>query len=352
MKITEKQIHQILEKAIWTPSGDNCQPWTFEWDQKHLKIFHDADRASHPLNPIGVTSILSLGCLLESIRLSSSEFSCKVSHSFQDFKNTGIAHWATVTFDEDNTERNPLADMLLTRNTDRRFFNGGDLRPELFEQTEMSTAQLHILNQPNQELINYIVEAEMLLLDHPGMLPETLKWARFSLADARKTRDGLSWRNLGAKFWEVPLMPIIRDFPKILKVAKYAIAPQHRSRIKKQLKSSAGVVCVSAPISDKKNIVTAGSLMMNAWLSLTRENYGVQPLTLSSTICTCAEQGLLELPEKWLKFFNEGENVLKKSFKISSERSPIWMLRTGRSTPLPDRAKTFRLPVSSVFSHK
>jgi hypothetical protein len=350
----EHELRHILEKAIWAPSGDNCQPWTFEWDGETLRIFHDSQRAKHPLNPRGYASFIALGCLLESIEVAASEFGFTPQVHFLELGNEGIAPWVNVRFNPANSEKSPLAEQLLRRCTDRREFQGGGLESDFFDKSEQASARLHVLASPERELIDYIVESEQLLVEHPEILPSTLSWARFSLKHARETMDGLSWRNMGAKFWEVPMMPWIRDHQAVFKIAKLSIGPQHRARVTRQLRTSAGVVCVSAPAADShpERVAHCGSLMMNAWLSLTAKGYGVQPLTLASTTGMCIRTIAMNVPEKWIRFHKQGADILRRHFSIPAGNEPVWMIRTGRSSPLPEKARTFRKPLQSVLTCK
>lgn len=344
MKINEIQLRKVLEKASWSPSGDNCQPWTFEWNGEKLVILHDAQRGDHPVNPGGVASMLALGCLLEYIDIAASEHGFKIQTTILDLKNEGNVPWAQVRFEPSEAGKNPLSDSLLDRCTDRRSFKGGELRADLFQKLEHGPAKLHFLPKPDSELIEYIVESEQLLTDHPHILPATMKWTRFSAKSIRETQDGMSWRNLGANFWEVPTMPLIRDYRPFFQVVRHMIAPQHRVRVGKQLKSSAGVVCVSVSKKGNESIVAAGQLMMNAWLSLTRQGYGVQPLTLASMVNMCSIEGIMPLSEKWRKFHRDGQNILRRHLSVSPGATPAWMIRTGISTSLPDNCKTLRRP--------
>lgn len=162
----------------------------------------------------------------------------------------------------------------------------------------------------------------------------------------------MSWRNMGTKFWEIPAMPLLRDFPIAHVLARFCLSPQHRARVNKQLSTSAGIVCVSAPrpMQERGALVDSGRLMMNAWLSLTNHQYGVQPLTLASLIGLCALEGVIELPETWMRFFRSGEKLLQNSFSIPEGNTTIWMIRAGRSSPLPKKAKTFRRPLSDLLT--
>jgi hypothetical protein len=344
IKITKDQIRLILEKANWSPSGDNCQPWTYEWNGESLVIFHDAPRGEHPVNPGGVASMIALGCLLELIDIAASEHGFTIQTKLLDLKNEGILPWAQVRFEPNSAGINSLADAIRNRSTDRRFFKGGELRADFFQKLEHGPAKLHVLPKPNSELIDYIVESEQLLVDHPHILPATMKWTRFSQKSAQATKDGMSWRNLGAKIWEIPTMPLIRDYRSVFMILRHMMAPQHRARVKQQLKSSAGVVSVSSSVKGNEGFVAAGRLMMNAWLSLTKNGYSVQPLTLASMTALCSVEGIMPLPEKWQNFHRGGLNILRKHLSIPSESTPVWMIRTGLSTPLPENFKTLRKP--------
>ncbi len=348
--MTNQQLNQILEKAIWAPSGDNCQPWSFKWVGSSLLIFHDADRAAHPLNPEGVASLLSLGCLLEAIALAASEFGLRIQCRFRTFQLSQRSVWVEVLFQNSPLPPDPLAGMLLKRCTDRRLYQDGDLSPDMFSKKECDSARLHLLSSPSAELTDYIAQAEQLLFDFPNVLPATLKWVRFSVHRARLLGDGLSWRNMGVHFWELPMMPLFRDFPDSLRLFKPIIVPQHRARVQKQLQSSAGLVCVSVSVKPSgEAIVAGGRLMMNAWLALTQLEYGAHPFTLASAICMCSKRGMVRLPKKWALLFEKGDDLLRRHFQIPPGSDPVWLMRTGHSTALPEKSKTFRRPLSEYF---
>lgn len=347
-------IDQIIEKSVRSPSGDNCQPWTFEWDGETLGIIHSAGRADHPLNPAGTASMLSLGCLLSAIDLAASDFQFHTSFSLEKPNQQDESLWARVQFLTSDRPQNHLSEVLLHRSTDRRLYTGGELNSEMLreiivQQNSFAPARIHILPKPNQRLINYIVKAEQLLLDHSEILPATLKWVRFTMNQVRKTRDGMWWQNVGFRFWELPMGLILRDFPFVLNILGPVLRPQISIRLKRQLESSAGLVCISIPNIDSSNIVHAGRLMMMVWLSLNQQGYGVQPLTICSMISLCARYGLIELPRKWIDFFREGENILRQEFSIPLGLEPIWMIRTGQATPLPDKSRTFRRPLEEIL---
>jgi hypothetical protein len=355
--ISDQQIRVLVKKAQLSPSGDNCQPWSFEWNGSTLSIFHLESRARHPLDPQGATSVLNLGCLLEAILIAASEIQAHASYTLGELVPGSAAPWAEVRFRPSMEPLDPLASSLEKRCTDRRLFQGGNLSATLFKdlvssENKILNAELHRAAQFTSELIQYLLDSETKMVEHPSGLPAILNWVRFSKWHAMKTGDGLSWRNLMAKFWELPLIFLVRNRPWVLKMIRRIVMIQFRKRAKLQVESSAGLVCVSIPASgdDMINIIEAGRLMMRAWLCLNKEGYGVHPLTIASIPILYKKLGVLDnFFTKHVEYITRGERVLQKAFGISEQRIPIWMIRTGRSTPLPSNARTFRRPVEDIL---
>jgi hypothetical protein len=215
-------------------------------------------------------------------------------------------------------------------------------------------ARIHWTSALEGDITDYIVDTEKIMMTHPDILPAVLIWVRFTLKEARLRRDGLTWQNLGANFWELPLMVLIREFPGIMKFFSIFSLPQHSARVRKQLRSSAGVVLISIPArkGNFTDVVQAGRLMMRTWLSLTHLDYGVQPLTLCSHPIYWTRQDLLDVHFKnQVHLYEKGHKLLQKVFALPSDRVPIWMIRTGRSTPLPEHMRTLRRPVEQTLKY-
>jgi len=358
MSLNKEHIQRVVAKAMLSPSGDNSQPWIFQWDGTTLNVIHQESRGSHPLNPAGIASMISFGCVLEAIAIGASEFRCSTSFTLEDFAS-GDSTWARVRFGPSTCALDPLSDVISQRTTDRRFFAKGDLPVTMLQsiaanEHHYAPARIHWTSELEGELTDYILDAEKIMMTHPDILPAVLKWVRFTLKQARLTRDGLSWRNMGIKIWELPAMALIREFPGILKFLTNFTVPGHRARVRKQLQSSAGVVLISIPATkgNFKDVVQAGRLMMRTWLSLTQLNYGVQPLTLCTHPIYWARQGLLDAEfQKIAHIYESGHSLLQKVFSLPPDRVPVWMIRTGRSTPLPENMRTFRRPVEQTLKY-
>lgn len=353
--LSSEQLRDIIQKAIWAPSGDNCQPWTFEYHDNILFIYHDHQKAKHPLNHDGIASMLSMGTLLESVRLACTDYGYQVSVQLLPFNTEAKSCWAKLSFQQKAMIVHPLSAVLLHRTTDRRLFRGGQLLAQKINcaltSRDLHLVKFHWTREISPELIKFIVRVERLMIDHPCILHKVLEWTRFSEKQINDSRDGLSHVNLGVKFYEIPLLLLFRKFPKMISLFRPMIRGQHCSRVKAQLKSSAGLICVSAPSNSSEAIVQGGSLMMRAWLELNQNQFGVQPFTLASMLVYLAAQGKFEanISDPWRHVLREGEKILRESFSIPQGFVPLWMIRTGASTELPENARTLRHSIDDVL---
>lgn len=114
-------IHQILELARWTPSGDNTQCWRFEIvDAAHF-VVHGFDTREHCVYDLdGHPSQISLGALLETIAISASAHGARAevtrrrdSAEHRPVFDVHVVADATVV-------RSPLVDAITERSVQRR----------------------------------------------------------------------------------------------------------------------------------------------------------------------------------------------------------------------------------------
>ena len=67
---SREQLHRILERARWAPSGDNTQPWRFEIPAEGHVVVRGFDTRDHVLYDFdGRASQIAHGALLETLRI-------------------------------------------------------------------------------------------------------------------------------------------------------------------------------------------------------------------------------------------------------------------------------------------
>ena len=114
-------IEQILDLARWAPSGDNTQPWRFEYvDESHV-VVHGFDTRDHCVYDLtGHPSQMSIGTLLETMRIAASAHGLRTHCE----RRLGMPD-TTPTFDvrfvaDAGVAPDPLIAQIRTRSVQRR----------------------------------------------------------------------------------------------------------------------------------------------------------------------------------------------------------------------------------------
>lgn len=111
---------KIANIARWAPSGDNCQPWRFEFvDENHLVISEHQDIDNDVYDLHGQARYLSIGALLENISMAASIFESVAAITRRKIEN-GSHLVFDVEFKKDDTVKpHPLTPYITRRSTQR-----------------------------------------------------------------------------------------------------------------------------------------------------------------------------------------------------------------------------------------
>lgn len=101
--VDSKNLLDILDRARWAPSGDNCQPWTFEIfpgkDRVRIHLVQDVDNVYEYCN--GRPAWIGVGTLIENISLVSSVYgiTCSIAEISDFVEGQG---YVDVNFSSDD----------------------------------------------------------------------------------------------------------------------------------------------------------------------------------------------------------------------------------------------------------
>ena len=350
------ELRTILSLASRAPTGDNTQPWTFVWNGSLLEIAFDPVRAHHILDYSRSTSLIALGCLIESIAIAASQFGFSIEWDFRGFPEQEPRICTGIRFTHTAAPADPLLPAVQIRATDRRPFKGGPLpateMKDVWDRFDRKDSTFIHLAPKSEPLVRYFLEAETLTGAHSRILKDTIKWVRFTRHEIQSTHDGMPWAGLGLSSMHYPAMRLMQKLPAIIAVANRAgLRAIQRQILKRPLTSSSGFVCISISGEENRSLIDAGRLAIRAWFRLNEMNYGVQPLTISSVLMYDQAKGIID-PESQRLFgpqFRQGEKVVREAFSIPPKLSPVWMFRTGLSNPMPESARTLRKPIDELL---
>lgn len=352
----KKTIRLVLEEAIKAPSGDNIQPWKMVLQNNLLTVAFDPERVQGLLDWRRIPTLLSLGCLVESIRICASGKGLGVDIRFEETPEFRVL----VHFSPSSLPSDPLYHKFPHRLVDRRVYRGGSLSDPLFQAVldEMKAFQafgLDFSGPKTEGLIPFLKKAEGLLFSHERPHRELYKWIRFSPAERDRTRDGFYWKNLGVNFIQSRVLKLFKNY-RLQKFFNPLFLTFFLSLSGRNMKSSAGFGCIKGRNLAPETAMTSGRLFLRIWTVLNGGGYALQPYTISIVHALWSKTN--DFPEEIKPAFRglarEGEKIIKEGFHLKEDEYPLMLFRTGLApkTPLPSDARTLRRPLEDILMVK
>jgi len=120
----EDTLERILELARWAQSGDNEQPWRFErLSEMGLVVRFHGHKENDVYDYDGRPKLVSLGCLVESLRLAASRFGWGMRWRYAAAAAAAPGGRLEVEFEETpGLAEDRLCDLLQLRSVDRRTY--------------------------------------------------------------------------------------------------------------------------------------------------------------------------------------------------------------------------------------
>lgn len=345
---------RILDQARWAPNIDNSQPFYFAWRGEGLEIQRDAARDRVRGNSGHYASLVGLGCLIEYIRIAAGGEGPDARYEVPENPAGKSGPWARVTFRAGGSN-DQLRAGLRQRASDRRLYKGGSLQDPVLQDVEadlqgIESCELLFLEEPGPDLLQYLKGAMAIMWQDKQMLPEVLKWIRWSDVEAARTKDGMPWRSLAISYPISRLMLLVSRSSLFRRLARRSGGPQRQQeqQLERQIGTSAALGCFVITRPDPAALVQVGRGFVRAWLRFNLAGYGVQVLASPALHALQHETGVLpsDLPEPVMRLFSSGKEVICRAFHAPQDRLPAWMFRVGRSTPLPERMRTYRRPLA------
>jgi hypothetical protein len=335
------------------PSGENCQPWAFRWDGNKLSVIHLPDRAQNQINYKGFVSLFSLGFLFETLRVAASAEGL-VPH-FTNLFDPDRPICAEVWFEPAGVPVDPLFPMLDRRFTDRRPFLKGTVPADLVSATANDAkdtgCSFYWSEKPTEEFLRWTCEAESFFWYNDVFHRDYTRWIRLTTKEALATRDGIPWWSLGVPYLVsrllIPLKSYkVQEFGNSIGFLKIT-----KNVLRKQVKSSAAVCCITIRSVSPDTVLQAGQLGMRVWLRCNQCDFGFHPLSLAALLSHYSQIGVADhlypgLSEKGRR----GVAALRNCFKYPDNEIPLWLFRTGRTVGFPGERRTLRLDTSELLS--
>jgi nitroreductase len=277
-------LEAIFTLARWAPSGDNTQPWRFEYKSDQHVVVHGHDTRTTVVYDLqGRASQLALGGLLETITLAASGQGLQV-----EIQRRETVPDTTPTFDVYFSPRSgapdPLEPFIRARCTQRKPFSQRPLRQELYRRLEDSVApdyQIFWLNTPEMrwamaKLLFQNAQLRLTLPEAYAVHANVIEWA------AQFSEDKIPDQALGLDKMTARLMRWALKSWKRVQVLNNYFAGTWLPRL--QMDVLPAIYCATHAVIIARqqpqtldDYITAGRMMQRFWLTATQLGLQFQP---------------------------------------------------------------------------
>ncbi len=280
-----KRLASLLRYAALAPSGHNTQPWTVRITGDGLRIGSDPKRWLPQVDPHNRELALSIGAFLENLIAASPGHGYKVDYTViantpKDANLVDVRLSPAQESDQATLERIRL----------RRTVRNGQLRRPL------SSADIGGLlghtgangskptsayffptgSAQSRYLAAATIEANQAQASREDAQEELADWIRFSNAEARAHRDGLTPESL-----EISGFPgwYIRHFMDRASVMKQSFRHQGLDRVRQQVENCGGWLLLTSPDSALVSLLETGRRTERIWLEARDRRIAIHPMT-------------------------------------------------------------------------
>jgi nitroreductase len=274
----------IMRAAVYSPSGENCQPWRFEVQADRIRIFNlpDRDRSLYNFRQLG--SYVAHGALAENLVLTLTEagYSAEVE-PFPDAGNPELT--AQIRFTKTQPKRDPLVDVMGDRATNRKPYLqapfAGSERSAIEACTFGRAASVVFLEDKikREAVAKAMTVGDRLLFENRAIHDFLFSHINWTLRKERKERRGFYIKTLELPLPVELVFRLVRYWGvlRILNAIGFSkMAAQGNTSL--YLASSAfGAVVANG--NGPADFFEGGRVMQRVWLTATSLGLSIQPVT-------------------------------------------------------------------------
>ncbi|MDP3901877.1 MAG: hypothetical protein Q8Q37_02805 [bacterium] len=334
-------IKDILDYAIWAPSGDNSQPWAFQIGGDSLLIYNLPDKDNPYLNFEQSGSYIAHGGLIENMVIAASHFgySSKVD-LFPSATDKNLV--AEVFFSKsDSVRQDALFEFIKKRHTNRRPYKNIPLTAEqrsgiLRASQESESGGIKLLESEKEKQIagKAGALAEIVILENKklhGLLFKDVVWNE---SREKRLRHGLYINAMEFNPVQKIMFRLAKNWP-LMKLAIHLGLPRFIAKEDSKLYASGsamGIITMSG--NNSRDYVNAGRLMQRVWLKATSFGLVLQPVTATLFF---AQRIISEKTENLLSSYHislmkSAYDDIKRTFDVGNETIAM-MFRLGEAGP-------------------
>lgn len=276
----------LVEAAIRAPSGDNCQPWHFRFNRDRVQIDILADRAQSAFDFRHRATFISVGAVLENIRVQAACMGLAVTVSYPSDASVPVTcaslRWGAPADERCHTR---LA-ALRNRTVNRRPFLPLRIAAEkqrTWTAEPIPGTEVTII-EDRREIARWarlIYLGDRIRWTHPTLHAELFAKMLFSRAEAERKRAGLEIDRLGAGPIAAQIMRLLRPWERMERFSRYGVDRMLASQTQALASCAGALVLVTIRDNEAAQWIRAGEQVQRLWITAHQQGLCVQPLPVA-----------------------------------------------------------------------
>lgn len=352
-EVSDAQLRQCVAAGLLATSGDNIQPWRFEWDGCDLWIRLDADRAAGAYDVRGLASWTAMGAAVENISVAAASMGLGVSVEIVSPDDaTPVLRLAFHR--QGRPVGDPLCGALPRRCVNRRPYRREPISVGTLDRLAMAARQAGPVRvswasaRDRTPLIRLVMLGDQIMFESRPLHESLFRWLRWSHEEAARHRDGMPIDTLELGWLRSRAFRLFRSWRWVSIGNRFGfsrVAARHQAHL---IRDAASIGMLTAPDSSSASMFTAGRAFERLWLQATAEGLALQPMTALLYLClkvAWGEPGGLGVGH--VRRLADAWPGLKRIFPALERECPTMLFRLGTSTP--PSARSLRRPIDQVL---
>ena len=341
----------LVAAGLQAPSGDNAQPWRFEWQGADLRVSLEEERDRSFFNFRQRASLISLGAVVENIRAAASRYRLEARVAPGDRPLS-----TRLFFAPGGACLDPVADAVWERDTNRLPFEKTPLSDHARESLERSVTTVpgaRLLARADTEGLRALSEAAYwadrarveLRSAHEHFHHMTRQDAR----RARESGDGFSFRNLGANPAQSLFLRATRPWAMNVLANRLRMNDLVARHARALAGSAPYIGLVTMPRDSDDDFLNGGRAVERLWLTAAYLGLAFQPLaSVNLLLARLRAEGPMAFPPRAVDYLRRAESSFRTAFpEVEDANGLILLFRIGHAPPIPEG--TFRRELSTFM---